>query len=363
VKVILSLFYLFYFALVGVYIIFMPKVLTDFGYSVAQVGVVYAVAPFMRFLLPFLFKHLIELNQKIYLLSLVSTFVATLLFLGTTQNFYLYLIANLIFGASMGVSLPFVETISMQQIAKKEYGKIRLWGSVGFIVIALWLGKILTSPYEALYYLAGTAFMILVVGYFALQFDEESKNIEEQESDSSFSLIRFWAFWASLFLMQLAFGGFYIFFTIYEIEHGVSLEIVSWMWSFGVICEIVMLYFQNSFLEKNILNILKIATLITVFRWMLLYLYPENIWLTFTSQSLHAFSFALYHVATISYVFSIYSQKKLAQQFLLGIGFGLGGAVGSILARWIYGEYLFLIEAIITFGAFIMLLIHSRRVT
>ncbi|SFV60087.1 Probable 3-phenylpropionic acid transporter [hydrothermal vent metagenome] len=359
-RVTLALFYLFYFALVGVYIIFMPKVLIDFGYSNAEVGIIYAVAPFMRFLLPFLFKHLVTLNQKVYLLSLIFTFIATLIFLGTVENFYLYIVVNLLFGASMGISLPFVETIAMQQISKKEYGKIRLWGSVGFILIALWLGKILSTSYDALYYLLGTAFMTLVVGYFVLQFDENPKKEEEQESDSSFSLTRFWAFWVSLFLMQLAFGGFYNFFTIYEVEHGVSLEMVSWMWTFGVVCEIVMLYFQGSLLEKNLLNILKVAIVITAFRWMILYLYADSIILTFASQSLHAISFALYHTATITYVFSLYSQKKLAQQFLLGIGFGLGGAVGAMVSGWIYGEYLFLIEAIITMGAFVMLLIHDR---
>jgi PPP family 3-phenylpropionic acid transporter len=129
----------------------MRKVLLGFGYSSAEVGVIYAVAPFMRFLLPFLFKHLMELSHRVYLLSLVFTFVATLLFLNTVENFYLYLIANLLFGASMGISLPFVETIALQLISKREYGRIRLWGSVGFILIALWLGKILSSPYEALY--------------------------------------------------------------------------------------------------------------------------------------------------------------------------------------------------------------------
>ena len=359
-RVTLSLFYLFYFALVGVYIIFMPKVLIDLGYSSTEVGVIYAVAPFMRFLLPFLFQHLIKLNHKIYLLSLVFTFVATLIFLGTVENFYLYIFANLLFGASMGISLPFVETIALQQISRKEYGRIRLWGSVGFILIALWLGKILSSPYEALYYLSSTAMMTLIVGYFALQYDKHRERAK-QESDSSFSLHRYWAFWASLFLMQLAFGGFYNFFTIYEVEHGISLEMVSWMWTFGVVCEIVMLYFQGSLLERNLLTILKISIAVTALRWMILYLYPDSITITFASQSLHAISFALYHTTLITYVFSLYSQKVLAQQFLLGIGFGLGGSIGALFSGWIYGEYLFLIEAIVTVGAFVMIVIHARR--
>jgi PPP family 3-phenylpropionic acid transporter len=94
---------------------------------------------------------------------------------------------------------------------------------------------------------------------------------------------------------------------------------------------------------------------------MILFLFPDSVTLTFASQSLHAISFALYHTAAITYVFSLYSQKKLAQQFFLGIAFGLGGSVGAILSGQIYGEYLFLLESLITLMAFVVLLIHQKR--
>jgi PPP family 3-phenylpropionic acid transporter len=133
------------------------------------------------------------------------------------------------------------------------------------------------------------------------------------------------------------------------------------MWSFGVMCEIFMLYFQGPLLQRNLLNILKFATLITALRWMILYLFPHSVPLTFASQSLHAVSFALYHTAAIIYVFSLYTQKKLAQQFFLGIAFGLGGSVGAVLSGQIYGENMFLIEAIITFISFMVLWLHQKR--
>ena len=126
-------------------------------------------------------------------------------------------------------------------------------------------------------------------------------------------------------------------------------------------CEIIMLYFQGPLLKRNLLNILQFATLVTALRWLLLYLYPDSIPLTFATQSLHAISFALYHTAAITYVFSLYTQKKLAQQFFLGIAFGLGGSVGALLSGKIYGESLFLVEAIITFCAFLVLLVHQKR--
>jgi PPP family 3-phenylpropionic acid transporter len=357
----LGAYYFFYFALVGVYVIFMPKVLLELDYTPVQVGIIYAAAPFMRFLLPFVFRHYLPLTPQVYRLSLLFTFIGTLIFLQTVQEFYFYLCANLLFGAAMGISLPYVETIALAQLSKHQYGKVRLWGSLGFMGIALWLGKVLSSPHETLYYLSATALLTLLFGSMLTRYDNISH--ASAQEDATFSLSKYWAFWVSIFLMQVGFGGFYNFFTIYETSHGVSLETTSWMWSFGVLCEIFMLYFQGPLLQRNLLNILQFATLVTALRWLILYLYPASVPITFATQSLHAVSFALYHTAAITYVFSLYTQKKLAQQFFLGIAFGLGGSVGAILSGQMYGEYLFLMESGITFSAFLVLLIHQRRKT
>jgi len=357
----LGAYYFFYFALVGVYVIFMPKVLLELSYSTVEVGIIYAAAPFMRFLLPFVFRHWVALSPKVYVFALALTFVGTLLFLTTIEHFWLYLLSNLLFGAAMGISLPYVETIALSTLSKNHYGKVRLWGSLGFMGIALWLGKVLTTPHEALYYLSTMALLTLLFGAYLVKFDSTSHNAIQE--DATFSLSKYWAFWISVFLMQVGFGGFYNFFTIYETAHGISLEMTSWMWSFGVICEIVMLYFQGPLLQRNLLHILQFATIVTAFRWLMLYFFPDSVAITFASQSLHAVSFALYHTASITYVFSLYSQKKLAQQFFLGIAFGLGGSIGAILSGQLYGEYLFLVESAITLLAFFVLLIHQKRKT
>ena len=45
----LSAFYFFYFATVGVYVIFLPKVLHDIGYGAFDIGIILALPPLMRF--------------------------------------------------------------------------------------------------------------------------------------------------------------------------------------------------------------------------------------------------------------------------------------------------------------------------
>jgi len=362
-SIFLALFYFFYFSLIGVYVIFLPKVLLDSGYSTIEVGIIYASAPFVRFLIPFVFQYFLTLTHKIFNITLILAFIATFGFWQFVDDFGLYLLSNLLFGIALGISLPYVETIALEILDKKLYGKVRLWGSVGFILIALVLGQFLSSSHQAFYYLIGLMFFTTIFGIIVSS--KEPSNLKESSgvshSSSDFSLVKYWAFWGSILFMQIGFGGFYNFFTVYEIAHGSNLEIVSYMWSFGVVCEIIMLYFQAPLLEKNLLMILKIATFLTALRWFLLFAFPTNQEIAFASQALHAFSFALYHSASITYVFGLYKEKKLAQQFFLGISFGLGGGIGALLAGRIYGEYLFLIESLVTLIALALLFVHAQR--
>lgn len=358
----LGLFYLSYFALVGVYIIFLPKMLAASGYSAAEIGAVFAASPTMRFALPFLFRRLGSVSRRIYLGALLGAFASALLFFATLENFIAFFIANLLYGAAMGVILPYVDTLALQTIRKERYGRVRLWGSLGFMGIALWLGHVLQTPLQSLLYLAGLAGLTLLTGWMLAPYDHAQEEVSER--GEGFSLLRHWAFWLSAFLLQLSFGGFYNFFTIYETAHGISLEMTSWLWSFGVLCEIAMLYWQGPLLRRDLLGLLEFAVATTVLRWGILWLWPDSLPAAFIAQSLHAVNFALYYSAAIAYIFELYRQKKLAQQFFLGITFGLGGSLGALLAGWIYEwapQELFLVEAFVAFASWLAIRLHRYR--
>jgi len=160
-------------------------------------------------------------------------------------------------------------------------------------------------------------------------------------------------------LMQVSFGGFYNFFTIYETSHSISLETTSYLWAFGVICEIIMLYYQAPILKNNLIAVIKISIFLTIIRWLILFIFPNSLIMTFISQSIHALSFGLYHSAVIMYLYTLYEDKKLAQQFMFGFAYGLGGFVGAIIAGWVYGEYLFLYSAFFALLAFLSLYIKN----
>ncbi|MCK5111361.1 MAG: MFS transporter [Arcobacteraceae bacterium] len=349
----LSAFYFFYFAAVGVYVIFLPKVLHDIGYLASEIGIVFAIAPLMRFATPFLFLKHVKLDQKLFKIILLFSVISSASFYITITDFYAFMINNAILGVCLSVLLPYIEIIALKELGKQRYGKSRLFGSIGFMLIGLILAKFLTVPQIALnYYLAATIFTV-IFSYSLLKYDTTTHdNLKE---DNSFSIFKYWPFWLSLFLMQVSFGGFYNFFTIYETAHGISLETTSYLWAFGVICEIVMLYSQGIILQKNLINIIKFSIFVTAIRWLLLFTFPDSLTIAFISQGIHAFSFGLYHSAVIIYLYSLYKNKQIAQQFMFGIAYGLGGFIGALIAGWTYGEYLFLYSALITLLALLSL--------
>ena len=166
--------------------------------------------------------------------------------------------------------------------------------------------------------------------------------------------------------MQVSFGSFYNFFTIYETNYGVSLDMTIYLWSFGVVVEIFMLFFQGRLLRGNLLFILQLTTFLGAFRWFLIFLFPQNISVLFFAQSLHAFSFALFHSSAISYLFHLYKHKSLAQQFFSGITYGLGGFVGALSAGYIYDsfpKYLFLSATIIAIFATLFLHLWNKKIS
>jgi len=331
----LSLFYFFYFSIIAVHIIFMPKVLSQLGYIPLEIGIIFATAPLVRFAIPFAFMRHFQLTKQMFHTALLILFSSALLFFYFRLNFYGLLLANIGLGIGLALVLPFMEVLALQRIGKSAYGKVRLWGSIGFILVSLLLVKLLNTPINAFLFLMATTLFTAITGYIAARGTHQPKNQEIRSSWRKLHINEYWL-WGGLILMQVSFGAFYNFFTIYETERGITLNTTIWLWSFGVIIEIFMLYFQAPLMRKNLLTILQLCSAITVIRWLLLFAFPTVVPLLFFAQALHAFSFALFHSAAISYLFQTYHNKQLTQQFFLGTSYGLGGFIGSLIAGVVY---------------------------
>ena len=359
-----SLFYFFYFAVIGVYIIFLPKVLALSGYSASEIGIIFSAAPLVRFLVPFLFIRGFRLGKGSFFFALVILFVSVSALHFSLQSFYALLFSNIFFGVGLSLILPYVELISLHEIGKERYGKSRLFGSIGFMAVALVLVRFLEDTTNAIDFLFVLSVLTIVFAFFVVQHAPSLKEKNDEKEPSDVSLLRDWRLWLGFALMQVSFGAFYNFFTIYETAHGVSMQMTIYLWSFGVLIEIAMLYFQGTLLQKNLLYLLQISAAATIVRWFLVFAFADTLWVMFLAQSLHALSFALFHSAAISYLFHLYRNKALAQQLFSGISYGLGALVGALLAGYIYDyfpNYLFLFSTVVAGLAFWCLWSYNRH--
>ena len=130
----------------------MPKVLHDIGYSAFDIGIIFALAPLMRFITPFLFLKHIKLNQKVFKSALLLSIISSSLFYITIDNFYAFMLNNAILGVSLSLILPYLEVTAIKKLGTAKYGKSRLYGSIGFMLISLVLANYLTRPEVALHY-------------------------------------------------------------------------------------------------------------------------------------------------------------------------------------------------------------------
>ena len=360
-----SLFYFFYFAVIGVYIIFLPKVLELSGYSASQIGIIFSAAPLVRFLVPFLFIRGFRLGNTSFFIALGILFVSVVALHFSLHHFYALLVSNVFFGVGLSLVLPYVELISLHEIGKERYGKSRLFGSIGFMAVALVLVRFMQDPTNALDFLFVLTVATIFFAFYVVRHAPSLKEESRQHSSNDVSLFRDWRLWLGFALMQVSFGAFYNFFTIYETAHGVSMQMTIYLWSFGVLIEIAMLYFQGGLLQKkNLLLLLQLGALATVLRWFLVFAFADTLWVMFLAQSLHALSFALFHSAAISYLFHLYRNKALAQQLFSGISYGLGALLGAFLAGYVYEyfpKYLFLFSTLVAAFAFWALRSYSLK--
>ena len=352
---IISSFYFFCFAYVAIIIVFLPKELSQLGYSFLEISIILSMAPISRFIMPFINQKYFKITQNIFRLSSIIFLISSVLFVLYIKDYYLTLLFFFISGLSFALLLPFIENIAIHLFGKEKYGHSRLFGSIGFIVVTL------ITPYIQEY--INILYFMLILNILIIFFIFLVKDIikNENENEHPFNLSDFAYIWLALFFMQISFGGFYNFYTIYELEHGFSLSTITLLFSFGVLCEILIFVFQKQILSQNtLIFFIKISIFATIIRWLLIHFFPDNLAIMYFSQSLHAFSFALFHSSIAIHLFKIYKKNALSQQFLGGIGYGIGAFLGSIIAGYLYGENLFLFEAVFAFIALLAILKHKK---
>lgn len=353
----LSGFYFFYFAALGVLVPYWSLYLKWEGFSSSQIGELTAILLTARIIAPNVWAWVADSRGQHMRIVRLACLLGMVGFAGIfiSQQYWWVALVLAVFSFFWNAALPQFEVNTLQHLGANShlYSRIRVWGSMGFIVSVLAMGYLLdlfsptTIPIALLLSLAG-------IWLFSL-LSPESSNKHTEHGEPILSLLTrkdVLAFLLICFLAQFSHGPYYTFYTIYLTQHGYEAGLIGQLWALGVIAEVVIFLFIHRWLPSyGVRAVLVVSLILTVLRWLLIGLFPEHFAVIIFAQLLHAASYGTFHACAIAWVHQHFTGRNQGrgQALYSSISFGAGGAFGSLASGYLWdhsAELTFVIAAL-----------------
>ena len=345
----LSTYYFVYFASIGALIPYWGLYLQQRGFNAAEIGQLMAILAATKIIAPYIWGWVADHSGQRLSLIRWGSLVAIFCFAGVYIAHSLVMMAAvmLLFSFFWNAGLPQFEATTLNFLGQNShrYSHVRLWGSIGFILMVLSLGPLL--DYKGVTVLPH----ILLVLFFLIWLstlhvpDNKSQSTEQLPKESVLRILRqteVRVVLAACFLMQLSFGPFYAFFSIFLQEHDYSKSSVGMFWAIGVIAEIIVFLNMHRWLPKyGAKRLLAFCFAVTALRWCLVGEFVDYAWVVIATQLLHAFSFGMFHAVMMYLIYQYFSgnSQGRGQALYSSLSFGAGGALGSYIAGYTWELY------------------------
>lgn len=346
--VLLSVTYLLYFGQLGVLVPYLGVFLDGRGFSSEQIGELFALITFARILGPNLWASMADKSGKGLRILQIGSFL-------TIATFFSVFFVNGFWGLTLSFALmmmfwtailPQLEVITLNCVDSdaNKYSRIRLWGSIGFIVLTVIAGKAIDmySSEAPIYASAGVLFLLFVVSLTLKEPDVSDR--ADKDAGSIWQKTMTWVFVAfilSALLLQVSFGPYYGFFALYLRDLGYSGQATGGFIALGVAAEIIIFLLAGKLISMfGVRGILIISIVLTAIRWAALAHFAQYFSAILASQILHAFSFGMTHAASVHFIhhyFGIQFQAR-GQALYVSIAFGIGGAIGNYIAGQLWQQ-------------------------
>lgn len=333
-------FYAVYFATLGAILPYWSLYLQDLGHAAVQIGVLVGAIQITKIFAPNVWGPLADRSGRrmgVARFTAVGTVLAFLPLFGIT-GFWGMLPVVALFAFFHAGPLPLVEGAVWDLVRSRgvHYGRLRLWGSLGFIVTAVGLGPILDRIGTG-HLLDFLVALLAVVVVFVWLVPEPEREVQRPERGSLRAMLGrrpVWGFFAATFLMQASHGAYYGFFSILMRDAGYSGLSIGLLWGLGVLAEVVVFLFTDQLLRRVGVRAVLVASLwLAALRWMVI---GATGWLPLllAAQLLHAATFATFHAAAAQHTHDLFPPALRSSGFALysSLAFGFGGGVGSLLS-------------------------------
>lgn len=367
-------FYFFYFATLGVLVPYWGLYLQSVGFAPAEIGTLTAVLLVSRIVAPIVWGWVADHTGHRIRLVRVTALLTVVAFLGVFFGARFWWLAGVMLAFSFfwHAALPLLEVDVMNSLGARAgaYGRVRLWGSVGFIVAVVALGAVVDvrGPWWIL-----PALFVLMSGiWIASLLLPDTRSVHAAVDVGRFRHVlkrpEVIAFLAAGVLMQAGHGPYYTFYSIYLESAGYSKSVIGLLWAFGVVCEIIaFLAMTRIFATLNVRRVLLVSFALASLRWSLIGFFPESIAILVFAQSLHAASFATFHAAAMQFVHRHFRgrHQHRGQAIYGAVAFGAGGAIGSFVSghAWnVIGPAMtFALASAAAVGAYLVALVFIER--
>ncbi|PHM46252.1 3-phenylpropionic acid transporter [Xenorhabdus mauleonii] len=373
----LGLSYFTYFFSFGIFLPFWSVWLKGEGIEPSMIGVLLGAGMIARFLGSLFISPMVKdpskLIKALRTLSLLALFFA----IGFAMNSYwvwlFFIIAcfNLFFSPLIPLSDALAGT--WQKQFSFDYGKVRVWGSIAFVISSSLTGILMSSngidlsissldigwniSFDGLNNWIGSnlfgthhiilAFLIFSVAGMLLGMmlkpaimpagKVKSANTNAVSFKQLLSERSVWQFLICVTLLQAAHAGYYSFGSIYWESAGYSSSTIGYLWSLGVVAEVVVFTFSNQLFRRwSARNLFLLSAVCGVLRWGLMGTSTE-LYALIIIQILHCGSFTVCHLAAMRFIGARKENEIIRLQATYSaLAMGGGIAVMSIIAGFMY---------------------------
>ena len=345
----ISAYYFFYFAFIGGFSPYFGLYLQSLTFSAWDIGVLMSLMQLMRLFGPYLWGALADrLGLRLRIVRITSVLTLGLFSLFFLVTGFAPVFAVLaVFSVFWVASLPLLETLTFDHLRGNPggYSRIRIWGSVGFIVAVLGAGALLDHlGMRLLLWVDALLLVGLVISAFNVP-EAPHEAVEEENQPPIGEILaqpRVRALLLACFAMTAAHGAFNIFYSIFLAGYGHSKSVIGALWTLGVLAEIVVFYYMSSLMCRfGLRSILLVCFSAAVIRFAAIGFGGDSLAVLIPMQLVHGLTFGAFHAAAIATVNRWFSgrTRSRGQALYSSVSFGAGGLVGGLASGWAWEHF------------------------
>lgn len=314
----LALFYAAAFGTIGIHLPYFPVWLeAERGLDAGTIGLLIAALYWPRVLTSLwvgrLADRLGERRRPMILLAAL-TLGATLLY-SIATGFWPLLILSLVTGGTFAAILPLGEAVALPATRRAglDYGRVRLFGSLAFILTASGTGYLVEQTTPAAILPVLCLLLLATLGAcMALPREVGSEPDSPAVGTATGTGRSLVVMLSAAALIQASHAAYYGFASIHWRSAGLGETAIGWLWAEGVLAEVVLFALAGRLFQRaKPWTVLLLAGALTILRWSAFAFTTDVVVLAFV-QSLHAASFGLTHLATMHHLREAVRSERLA---------------------------------------------------